>query len=49
MEERNLSLQVAHKLNDELLASPSKTQEDFAGWPEVAQPGFRDTDTGRRP
>jgi len=36
MEERSLSLQDAHKLNVELLASPSTAQEDFAGWPEVA-------------
>jgi hypothetical protein len=37
MEERNLSLQEAQKLNTELLAGPQQDGDDeFAGWPEVA-------------
>lgn len=37
MEERNLSLQDANKLNTELLAGHQQNpEEEFAGWPEVA-------------
>jgi integrase len=35
MEERNLSLQDALKLNTELLSGPQGADEEFAGWPEV--------------
>jgi integrase len=47
MEERNLSLQDALKLNTELLAGPQGTTEDFAGWPEVAA-RFLKSQEGRR-
>ncbi|QBE68369.1 integrase [Synechococcus sp. WH 8101] len=47
MEERNLSLQDAHKLNTELLSGPAATQEGFAGWPEVAARFLKSQD-GRR-
>lgn len=47
MEERNLSLQEALKLNTELLAGPQSTEEEFAGWPEVAV-RFLKTQEGRR-
>jgi integrase len=48
MEERNLSLQDANKLNTELLAGPQQNaEEEFAGWPEVAA-RFLKTQEGRR-
>lgn len=48
MEERNLSLQDALKLNTELLGgSPQASDEEFAGWPEVAA-RFLKTQEGRR-
>ena len=48
MEERNLSLQEAQKLNTELLAGPNQdNDEEFAGWPEVAE-RFLKSQTGRR-
>lgn len=47
MEERNLSLQDALKLNTELLYGPQGTDEDFAGWPEV-KARFLKTQEGHR-
>ncbi|MFM7674786.1 MAG: site-specific integrase [Synechococcus sp.] len=48
MEERNLSLQDALKLNTELLGGvPQHGEEDFAGWPEVAI-RFLQSQEGRR-
>jgi hypothetical protein len=48
MEERNLSLQEAQKLNTELLAGPQHDGDDeFAGWPEVAA-RFLASQQGRR-
>jgi hypothetical protein len=47
MEERNLSLQEALKLNTELFAGPQQGGDEFAGWPEVAA-RFLKTQEGRR-
>lgn len=48
MEERNLSLQDALKLNTELLGGgPQPAGDDFAGWPEVAA-RFLKAQEGRR-
>ncbi|MFM7652111.1 MAG: hypothetical protein ACKO5M_04165 [Vulcanococcus sp.] len=47
MEERNLSLQEALKLNTELLAGPQQAGDDFAGWQEVAA-RFLKAQEGRR-
>ena len=48
MEERNLSLQDANRLNTELLARPQQNaDEEFAGWPEVAARFLRSQE-GRR-
>jgi integrase len=48
MDERNLSLQDANKLNTELLAGPQQNaEEEFAGWPEVGT-RFLKTQEGRR-
>jgi len=48
MEERNLSLQDANKLNTELLAGAQQNaEEEFAGWPEVGA-RFLKTQEGRR-
>jgi integrase len=48
MEKRNLSLQEALKLNTELLTGPQQgTQEEFAGWREVAT-RFLKAQEGRR-
>ncbi len=47
MEEANLSLHDALKLNTELLGGPQGTNEDFAGWPEV-KARFLKTKEGHR-
>lgn len=48
MEERNLSLQDANKLNTEVLAGPQQNaDEEFAGWPEVGA-RFMRSQGGRR-
>jgi len=48
MEERNLNLQDANKLNTELLAGAQQNaEEEFAGWPEVGA-RFLKTQEGRR-
>ena len=48
MEERNLSMQDALKLNTELLAGPQDAEEEFAGWPEVAARYIATLAKGRR-
>ena len=47
MEERNLSLQEAHKLNTERLSDPQQGGDGFAGWPEVTT-RFLESREGRR-
>jgi hypothetical protein len=47
MEECNLSLQEALKLNTELLGGPQQRGDAFAGWEEVAA-RFLKTHEGRR-
>ena len=48
MEERNLSMQEALKLNTEALSGPQMADEDFAGWPEVAARYIDTLAKGRR-
>jgi len=47
MEERNMSLQEAHRVNTELLARPHQAGDEFGGWPEVAT-RFLESREGRR-
>jgi hypothetical protein len=48
MEERNLSMQDALKLNTELLSGPQGAEEEFAGLPEVADRYIDTLAKGRR-
>jgi integrase len=48
MEERNLSMQDALKLNTELLAGPQASEEEFSGWEKVQKRYIATLSKGRR-